>query len=275
VVKVNGISLLREAQTHNYIVPGFNVSSIQMAKVVLEGAKQANSPIFLQTNPININNINANGGNIKELNELVNLHPLPVALHLDHAKKLIMFKSALMNNYSSFMADYSEYTLEKNIKLTINVKNKFTLSKFGFEAELGIVGGQSELIKKGEIVKNLYTDPEEATYFIKKTNVNSLAISIGSMHGIAGKINKVILKEINNKVNIPLVVHGGSGLNAEHFLLLNKHGIKKINFGTALHKIFYNNNQSKKMINLANINSLKKFVIKICNELNSNRNDYK
>lgn len=273
VVRVSGISLLNHASENNYILPAFNVSSENMAQSILDGAKLAQSPIFLQTNQINIQsfrNIKQAG---KEINDLVQQHPLPVAIHLDHANSLADVQEARSSHYSSFMLDYSTLPLEENINNITIIRNTVNLSTDGLEGELGIIGGQSELIGNATYTESLYTDPNEANYFVQKTQVDSLAIAIGAKHGIAGKINYTLLNKIQMNVNKPLVIHGGSGINKQSFSKLNQHGIKKINFGTALHNIFYKNNNTEKFSLENNKKDLTEYVRLICNDLNS-KNQY-
>jgi fructose-bisphosphate aldolase, class II len=273
VVRVSGISLLNHASENNYILPAFNVSSENMAQSILDGAKLAQSPIFLQTNQINIQsfrNIKQAG---KEINDLVQQHPLPVAIHLDHANSLADVQEARSSHYSSFMLDYSTLPLEENINNITIIRNTVNLSTDGLEGELGIIGGQSELIGNATYTESLYTDPNEASYFVQKTQVDSLAIAIGAKHGIAGKINYTLLNKIQMNVNKPLVIHGGSGINKQSFSKLNQHGIKKINFGTALHNIFYKNNNTEKFSLENNKKDLTEYVRLICNDLNS-KNQY-
>tara|TARA_B110000438_G_scaffold292840_1_gene331753 strand:+ start:1247 stop:2068 length:822 start_codon:yes stop_codon:yes gene_type:complete len=270
---VSGISLLNHASENNYILPAFNVSSENMAQSILDGAKLAQSPIFLQTNQINIQsfrNIKQAG---KEINDLVQQHPLPVAIHLDHANSLADVQEARSSHYSSFMLDYSTLPLEENINNITIIRNTVNLSTDGLEGELGIIGGQSELIGNATYTESLYTDPNEANYFVQKTQVDSLAIAIGAKHGIAGKINYTLLNKIQMNVNKPLVIHGGSGINKQSFSKLNQHGIKKINFGTALHNIFYKNNNTEKFSLENNKKDLTEYVRLICNDLNS-KNQY-
>mgnify|MGYP003387148409 CR=1 FL=1 len=273
MVRVSGISLLNHASENNYILPAFNVSSENMAQSILDGAKLAQSPIFLQTNQINIQsfrNIKQAG---KEINDLVQQHPLPVAIHLDHANSLADVQEARSSHYSSFMLDYSTLPLEENINNITIIRNTVNLSTDGLEGELGIIGGQSELIGNATYTESLYTDPNEANYFVQKTQVDSLAIAIGAKHGIAGKINYTLLNKIQMNVNKPLVIHGGSGINKQSFSKLNQHGIKKINFGTALHNIFYKNNNTEKFSLENNKKDLTEYVRLICNDLNS-KNQY-
>tara|TARA_Y100001970_G_scaffold135200_1_gene166451 strand:- start:3661 stop:4455 length:795 start_codon:yes stop_codon:yes gene_type:complete len=236
--KVSGLLLLEDAVKRNYIVPAFNISSIPMAKAVIEGAQKAKAPIFLQTNMKNLQNFSGKLHPGQQINELINNYDLPVAIHLDHASDLPIIALAYQNHYSSFMLDYSEHALEKNIAKIKHITQNIDIKKFGLEAELGVVGGKSELFDNQEIEESLYTDPNEALTFVKKTHIDSLAISIGSKHGLGSSINYKILKEINKKIDKPLVVHGGSGIEKKDFTKLNNYGVKKINFGTKLHEIF-------------------------------------
>lgn len=273
VVRVSGISLLNHASENNYILPAFNVSTGDMAQAILDGAKLAQSPIFLQTNQKNIKsfqNIKQAG---KEINDLVQKHPIPVAIHLDHANSLAEVQEAKSSHYSSFMLDYSTFPLEENINKITIIRNTVNLSADGLEGELGIIGGQSELIDNAAYTESLYTDPNEASYFVQKTQVDSLAIAIGAKHGIAGKINYTLLNKIQMNVNKPLVIHGGSGINKKSFSKLNQHGVKKINFGTAIHNIFYKNHNAENFSLDNNKKELTEYVQLICNDLNS-KNQY-
>tara|TARA_Y100001970_G_scaffold294173_1_gene447947 strand:+ start:5161 stop:5955 length:795 start_codon:yes stop_codon:yes gene_type:complete len=256
--KVSGIFLLEDATKKNYIVPAFNISSISMAKAVLEGAQIANAPIFLQTNMKNLKNFASKLHPGQQLNALVKNYDLPVAIHLDHASDLPIITLAHQNHYSSFMLDYSMHNLNTNIEKIKHITKKIDFKKLGLEAELGVIGGQSELFEKKEIEESLYTDPDEALIFVQQTQVDSLAISIGSKHGLGSSINYTILEKINKKIDKPLVVHGGSGIDKNDFAKLNNYGVKKINFGTKLHKIFSDDSKH---------NELTDYVTSLCYNL--------
>lgn len=273
VVRVSGISLLNHASHNNYILPAFNVSSVDMAQAILDGSKLAKSPIFLQTNQKNIQSFLTIKKAGKAINDLVQKHPIPVALHLDHANTLEEVQEAKSNHYSSFMLDFSTLPLEENINKIKVIINTINVSANGLEGELGVIGGQSELIGDATFTESLYTDPDEASYFVEKTQVDSLAIAIGARHGIAGKINYNLLNKIQINVNKPLVIHGGSGINKKSFSKLNQHGVKKINFGTAIHNIFYKNHNSENFSLGNNKKELTRYVQLICNDLNS-KNQY-
>jgi fructose-bisphosphate aldolase class II len=219
-----------------------------MAKSVLEGAQLAKAPIFLQTNMKNLKNFPGTTHPGEQLNKLIKNYDLPIAIHLDHASEISIISDAYQNHYSSFMLDYSNYSLEKNIAKIEKVTKKFNFVKIGLEAELGVIEGQSELFDKNED-NALYTDPCQASIFIQKTKIDSLAISIGSKHGLGSAINYKILAKIHKKINKPLVVHGGSGIEKDNYVKLNNFGVKKINFGTKIHKIFSDESKHNELAN--------------------------
>ena len=258
MTKVSGLFLLEDAVNKNYIVPAFNISSISMAKAVLEGAQNARAPIFLQTNMKNLENFSGKLHPGQQLNKLIKNYDLPVAIHLDHAFDLPIISLAHQNHYSSFMLDFSKDTLETNIAKIKDILKKIDLRQSGLEAELGVIGGKSELFDQKEIEETLYTDPDQALTFVQKTQIDSLAISIGSKHGLGSSINYKILEKINKKIDQPLVIHGGSGIKKDDFAKLNNYGVKKINFGTKLHKIFSDDSKH---------NELSDYVTSLCYNL--------
>ncbi|MAX11799.1 MAG: hypothetical protein CL710_05925 [Chloroflexi bacterium] len=260
MAKVSGLFLLEDTVKKNYIVPAFNISSIAMAEAVLNGAQKANAPIFLQTNMKNLKNFPGTMHPGQQLNKLVKNYDLPIAIHLDHASDISIISEACQNHYSSFMLDYSNYSLETNIAKIEKVSKNIDFSELGLEAELGVIEGQSELFDKNEN-SALYTDPDQASIFIQKTKIDSLAISIGSRHGLGSSIDYKILADIHKKINKPLVVHGGSGIDTNDFVKLNEHGVKKINFGSKLHKIFSDESKHAELTD---------YIITLCYNLNAN-----
>tara|TARA_B100001540_G_C15747054_1_gene615040 strand:- start:659 stop:1450 length:792 start_codon:yes stop_codon:yes gene_type:complete len=260
MAKVSGLLLLEDAVNKNYIVPAFNISSIAMAQSVLNGAQKANAPIFLQTNMKNLKNFPGAIHPGQQLNKLVKNYDLPIAIHLDHASDISIISEACQNHYSSFMLDYSNYSLETNIAKIEQVSKNIDFTELGLEAELGVIEGQSELFDKNEN-SALYTDPDQASIFIQKTKIDSLAISIGSRHGLGSSIDYKILADIHKKINKPLVVHGGSGIDTNDFVKLNEHGVKKINFGSKLHKIFSDESKHAELTD---------YIITLCYNLNAN-----
>lgn len=156
-----------------------------------------------------------------------------VVVNLDHGSKMENIKKALELGFTSVMIDGSKLPLEKNIELTKNVIEEANKYGVPVEAEVGRVGGSEDSSKAVSI---LYTDIEDAKKFVKETNVSTLAVAIGNAHGIyqgEPNLNFEVLENINEEIEIPLVLHGGSGITEEDFRKCARTGIRKINIATS------------------------------------------
>jgi len=223
--------MLKNAKASRTAVGAFNVENMEMAQAVIAAAEAENSPVILQTSsgtakyaplPVFVAMVSA----------MANAASVPVALHLDHADEALVLE-ALSAGYSSVMYDGSKKPFEENMLRTKEIVRAANALNIPVEAELGGIGGKEDDIE-GQID---YTDPVQAAEFVKKTGVSSLAIAIGTMHGVyktTPKLDIKRLEEINALVDIPLVLHGASGLNSEDLRNCIRAGICKINFGTDL-----------------------------------------
>lgn len=224
--------LLQDADVNHKAVGAFNVSNMEMIMGAVKAAEESNTPIILQIAEARLKH-----------SPLAYIGPMMVqaareakvkiAVHLDHGSTLDTLREALSYGFTSIMFDGSSYSLEENIKRTnqvIELAKKYNVT---IEAELGIVGGK----EGGNIQHKVkYTDSEEAKRFVQATGVDALAVAIGNVHGhYVGKpqLNFTVLKEIAEKVDTPLVLHGGSGISAVEFRKCIDFGVKKINIGTA------------------------------------------
>lgn len=223
---VSSKSILKKAQSGRYAVGAFNVYNIETLQAVIRAAEKMRSPVIIQTSKsaIEYAGLEALSGIIKS-----SAHgaKIPVALHLDHGKSMKLIKNCLKAGYTSIMFDGSLLPFEKNIKETKKVVNLARRYGASVEAELGILGGKEESIKNKE---KIYTNPQQALVFTKKTGIDALAVSIGTAHGIFKKQAKHlrfdILKEIRKKVSIPLVLHGASLIDSALIKKARKAGIK-------------------------------------------------
>jgi tagatose 1,6-diphosphate aldolase GatY/KbaY len=225
--------MLLNAQRDHYAVGAFNVENMEMMMAVIEAAEEMQSPVILQTTPSTVSyaGLNLYYASVKALAEAASV---PVALHLDHGSSYELAIKALREGYTSIMIDGSHYSLEKNIALTKRVVEACRLQKIPVEAELGRVGGKEDDLD-GE--GGGLTSPEEAAYFVKQTEINSLAVSIGTAHGVyrgEPNIRVDLLKDIKKKVSIPLVLHGTSGVADEIVRECISEGICKVNYATDL-----------------------------------------
>lgn len=154
-----------------------------------------------------------------------------VVLHLDHGQDISFVKKAIDFGFNSVMIDASTQSFENNVKTTKEVVDYAHQRGVDVEAEIGFVGANENIENYG-VIDSIYTEANDAVEFVNKTNVDSLAISIGTAHGIykgEPKINFERLKEIREKVETPLVLHGGSSTGYDNLSKCVQGGITKIN----------------------------------------------
>lgn len=231
---VTSEKMLLDAQKGGYAVGAFNVENMEMVMAVIAAAEELRAPLMLQTTPSTIKyaGLDMYLANVKAAAERASV---PVCLHLDHGDSFDLAMRALRTGYTSIMIDGSHNVFEENIAVTKAVADACRPSGIPVEAELGKVGGKEDDLDGGE--GNGYTDPLEAKEFVKRTGVTSLAVAIGTAHGVYKGVPKLDLDrlaEIRKVVDIPLVLHGASGLSEEAVVESIKRGICKVNFATEL-----------------------------------------
>ncbi len=231
---VTSEKMLLDAQKGGYAVGAFNVENMEMVMAVIAAAEELRAPLMLQTTPSTIKyaGLDMYLSNVKTAAERASV---PVCLHLDHGDSFDLAMRALRTGYTSIMIDGSHNVFEENIAVTKAVADACRPSGIPVEAELGKVGGKEDDLDGGE--GNGYTDPLEAKEFVERTGVTSLAVAIGTAHGVYKGVPKLDLDrlaEIRKVVDIPLVLHGASGLSEEAVVESIKRGICKVNFATEL-----------------------------------------
>ena len=231
---VTSEKMLLDAQKGGYAVGAFNVENMEMVMAVIAAAEELRAPLMLQTTPSTIKyaGLDMYLANVKAAAERASV---PVCLHLDHGDSFDLAMRALRTGYTSIMSDGSHNVFEENIAVTKAVADACRPSGIPVEAELGKVGGKEDDLDGGE--GNGYTDPLEAKEFVERTGVTSLAVAIGTAHGVYKGVPKLDLDrlaEIRKVVDIPLVLHGASGLSEEAVVESIKRGICKVNFATEL-----------------------------------------
>lgn len=229
--------MLLDAQAGGYAVGAFNVENMEMVQAVVAAAEELRSPVIMQTTPSTVKyaSLAYFYANAKTAAEAASV---PVAIHLDHGSSFDLAMQALRTGYTSIMIDGSHSVFEENIAVTKAVVDACAPSNIPVEAELGKVGGKEDDLDGGA---GGYTDPEEAAEFVERTGVSSLAVAIGTAHGVyAGepKLDLDRLTEIRKVVDIPLVLHGASGLTDEAVMESIRRGICKVNFATELRIAF-------------------------------------
>ena len=231
--------MLLDAQKNHYGVGAFNVENLEFVMAVLAAAEETKSPVIMQTTPGTIKTAGLDYfyGMVKAAAERATV---PVALHLDHGDGYDRCMQAFRTGYTSVMIDGSHETFEDNIALTKSVADAGKAMGVPVEAELGKVGGKED---DGPAVEgeNPYTDPAEAKEFVERTGCTSLAIGVGTAHGVYTEtphIQQDVVKAIREVVDVPLVLHGTSGVLDEQVAEAVKNGICKVNYATELRQAY-------------------------------------
>ncbi|MFC1598890.1 class II fructose-1,6-bisphosphate aldolase [Patescibacteria group bacterium] len=221
-------SILNKAQKGNYAIGAFNTNNLEITQAIIAAAIETKSPVIIQTSEGAIEY--AGLEYIYNIMKIASKAPVPVAIHLDHGKKLEIIKKCIDIGYTSVMIDGSSFEYKENIKTTKKVVAMAKKKNVSVEAELGAIAGIEDFVSV-EAKDALLTNPQQAAEFVKKTNCDSLAIAIGTAHGIhkfTGEphldLNR--LKEINKLVKIPLVLHGASEVDKRMLNLAIKFGAK-------------------------------------------------
>lgn len=235
-------AMLKNAQEKGYAVPAFNFENMEMALTIVRTCEEMGSPVILQTttSTVKFAGVNMYAAIGRAAAESVSV---PVALHLDHGASKELCDKAIASGYSSVMIDGSALELDENIALSLDVVKNAHVHGITVEAELGRVGGKEDDLDGGD---GGYTSPSAALRFVKETGVDSLAVAIGTAHGVYKTapvldVSRLIairseLKAAN--VDIPLVLHGASGLSKEAVRECIKEGICKVNFATELRQAY-------------------------------------
>lgn len=229
--------MLLDAQANGYAVGAFNVENMEMVMAVVGAAEEQKSPVIMQTTPSTVKYADFDYfyANVKVAAEKASV---PVAIHLDHGDSFDLAMKAYRTGYTSIMIDGSHGSFEDNIALTKSVVEVCKNGNVPVEAELGKVGGKEDDLDGGD---GGYTDPLEAKEFVEKTGVGSLAVAIGTAHGVykgEPKLDLERLSEIKEVVSIPLVLHGTSGVPDETVSECVRRGICKVNYATDLRIAF-------------------------------------
>ncbi len=231
-----GHELLAAAERGGYAVPGFNVSNIEMIRGVIAAAEAKRAGVFLQFNPSNLEHMGGVEVTAATARAYISEARVPIALHLDHGPSVDLVRRAVRAGFTSLMFDGSTFPLERNRRETMAAYAVAQEARLVLEAELGHVGGREPGVATSERV---LTDPESAARFVEDTRVDSLAVSVGTAHGLAGEIDVLLLREIRAAVRgLPLVLHGGSGVTPGDMRLAVEQGIRKVNVSSELHAAF-------------------------------------
>lgn len=229
---VTSTELLKNAQKGGYAVGAFNAENMEMVMAIIDAACELNAPVIIQTTPSTVKyaSLALYAANVRAAAERA---PVPVAVHLDHGSSFALAIGAIDAGYTSVMIDGSHESFEDNIELTRSVVKVAECIGIPVEGELGAVGGKEDDLE----ADGGYTNHAEAAEFAERTGVSSLAVAIGTAHGVYKTVPKLDvgrLAEIRKLVAIPLVLHGASGLSDDSIRACIAEGICKVNFATEL-----------------------------------------
>ncbi len=238
---ISSKEILIKARDGSYAVAAFNIHNLETLKSVAQAAADLNAPLILQTTPGTVRH-----AGLKYLAAMANAasqeNGIPIALHLDHAEDVGLIKECIDGGYTSVMYDGSKLPFERNIAVTRETVEYAHARGVQVEAELGRLGGREENIDVSDYESSL-TDPEAAVQFAEETGIDSLAVAIGTAHGLykgTPKLDYERLKQIKSRVEIPLVLHGASDVPDEMIIKAVDCGINKINIATDIKIAFVN-----------------------------------
>ena len=234
---VTSKQMLLDAQKGGYAVGAFNAENMEMVKAIIRAAEELKAPVMIQTTPSTVKYASLAmfvGMVAAEARDA----SIPVCLHLDHGSSFELAVQAVKEGYTSVMIDGSKLSFEGNVDVSARVVAVAHPNHIPVEAELGKVGGKAADL---EAVADTNTDPLQAKEFAERTGIDSLAVAIGTAHGFyvgTPVLDKERLSEIRRTVDIPLVLHGASGLSDEDVADCVARGICKVNFATELRKAY-------------------------------------
>ncbi|WP_274559332.1 class II fructose-bisphosphate aldolase [Streptomyces spiramyceticus] len=231
-------ALVAEAATNRHAVAAFNIITLEHAEAVVAGAEAAGAPVILQ---ISENAVKFRYGRVLPLARAAAAAArdagVPVALHLDHVKSGELLRQAADAGFSSVMFDAAHLPYEENLAATRSAAAWAHSNGLWIEAELGEVGGKDGAEPLDAHSPGARTDPEEARAFIEASGVDALAVAIGSSHAMTSRtaaLDHALLARLADALEVPLVLHGSSGVPDGELSAAVAGGIAKVNIGTAL-----------------------------------------
>lgn len=236
---VNLKPLLAEAKANRYAVAAFNPVDYASMRAMIAAAEELNAPVIIQTSAKTINYY-SHEALYGWMRELAADSPAPVVLHLDHGKDLEMIRKCIDTGWTSVMIDGSHLPFDQNLAETRQVVDWASAANVGVEAEIGqILGVEDDMVvSEGE---SHLTDPTEAEKFCRELDLSAFAAAIGTAHGYykgEPKVEFGLIEEINKRTNVPMALHGGTGLSDDVIQRCISLGCAKINISTNLKHVF-------------------------------------
>ncbi|EHW6678141.1 ketose-bisphosphate aldolase [Listeria monocytogenes] len=231
---------LAVGKEHQFAVPAFNICSFDMLKAIMEEVEANNAPVILEIHPDEIEYLGDNF--VATVREYAHKSKVPVVIHMDHGGTIKDVMRAIRNGYTSVMIDASRASYEENVALTKQVVELAHKVGVSVEAELGTIGNNGSAEGGADTI--IYTDPDQAEDFVQRTGIDTLAVAIGTAHGLYPKdkkpeLNMPLLKELNKRLDIPFVLHGGSGNPDKEVSESVQYGVRKVNLSSDLKSVFF------------------------------------
>ena len=237
---MNGKDLLAVANANSFAVPAFNVSDYAMFNGIMEISEEKGAPVIIAIHPDELSHIGVDV--LPAIIARAHRSSVPVAVHLDHGASYEQVLVAIQAGFTSVMIDGSMLPFAENIAITKRVVEAAHSVGLSVEGELGTIGKTDDEAEDGA-ASIIYTDPEDAVQFVADTGVDSLAIAIGTCHGIypasmTPELKLDLLQAIKAKVSIPIVLHGGSNNPDDEIGQSVTLGVNKINISSDI-KVAY------------------------------------
>jgi fructose-bisphosphate aldolase class II len=238
---MTGHRLLDVANEHSFSVPAFNVSDWAMCQGIFEISEARNAPLIIAIHPDELSHTGIDL--MPAVIQRAHKSSVPVAIHLDHGTTYQQILLAVQKGFTSIMIDGSMLPFEENIAVTKRAVEAAHAVGLSVEGELGTIGKTDAEAEDGTQTI-IYTDPDDAVTFIEQTGVDSLAVAIGTCHGLypswmKPELKLDLLKEIKAKVHVPLVLHGGSGNPDDEIAESVTLGINKINISSDIKAAYH------------------------------------
>ncbi len=250
---VTGKEILAVANEKGFAVPAFNAGSGQLLNAVIEACEEAQAPVMIAIHPEELKFLTDSF--VAQVKYAAEQTDIPICIHLDHGADFNQIIHAIRLGFTSVMIDASHLSYETNVMLSKKVVEAAHASGISVEAELGTIGDTGNTIEGG-VSEIIYTDPSTAQAFIEETGIDSLAIAIGTAHGIypkelKPKLRLDILETIRSLTTVPLVLHGGSSNPDEEIRQAVELGINKINISSDIKIVF-----AEKLLDILNSGDL-------------------
>ncbi|MEO8261689.1 MAG: ketose-bisphosphate aldolase [Pseudolysinimonas sp.] len=237
---INGKDLLDVAHAHNFAVPAFNISDWAMFTGIMDICEEKDSPVIIAIHPDEVSHVTTDL--IQAIRSRAHRSHVPVVIHWDHGGTYDQMLTAIQAGFTSVMIDASMLPFDENVAITKKVVEAAHAVGVSVEGELGTIGANDSYGETGA-AEIIYTDPADAVTFVKETGVDSLAVAIGTSHGLypaekSPELKLDLLKELKSATGIPLVLHGGSSNPDEEIGKSVKLGVNKINISSDI-KVAY------------------------------------